>query len=79
MVCDSYINDYSCLASNFLMVKRPDIELPEDRYEEYSIPGRDGKQYVKRKLINDYRKLSPKAKKELQDRFDTIMNILFVE
>ena len=53
MVCDSYINDYSCLASNFLMVKRPDIELPEDRYEEYSIPGRDGKQYVKTKYRED--------------------------
>lgn len=47
MACDSYINNKSCLAANILMVRRPDIQLPEARYEEYSIPGRDGKQYVK--------------------------------
>ena len=47
MTCDSYINEKSCLAEGILMVRRPDIQLPETRYEEYSIPGRDGKQYIK--------------------------------
>lgn len=48
-------------------------------YNKLGMSIEEGKQYVKRKLINDYRKLSPKAKQELQDRFDTIMSVLFAE
>lgn len=39
----------------------------------------EGRDFVKRKLMGDYAKLSTEAKKELQERFDTIMNVLFVE
>jgi hypothetical protein len=48
-------------------------------YNKIGMSIEEGKQYVKRKLTNDYRKLSPKAKQELQDRFDTIMSVLFAE
>lgn len=39
----------------------------------------EGRDFVKRKLLGDYDKLSPEGRKELQERFDTIMSVLFVE
>ena len=35
------------------VVKRPDVPVPEDRYEEVSIPGRDGLMYVYEEVIED--------------------------
>lgn len=40
-----------------------------------SIP--EGKGFVKNKLMRDYRKLGPESQKELKERFDTIMDVLF--
>ena len=48
-------------------------------YNKLKMPMNEGKEYVKNKLLKDYRKLSPESKAELQDRFDTIMKVLFVE
>lgn len=48
-------------------------------YNKIGLPMEEGRDFVKRKLLGDYDKLSPEGKKELQERFDTIMNILFVE
>lgn len=48
-------------------------------YNKMKLSMDDGKDFVKNKLTNDYRKLSPIGQKELQERFNTIMHVLFVE
>jgi len=48
-------------------------------YNKMGLPVEEGRDFVKRKLIGDYKKLSPEAQKELQERFDTIMKVLFVK
>ena len=39
----------------------------------------DGTQFVKKKLERDYNKLSKRTKKELKDRYENIMQVLFVD
>ena len=48
-------------------------------YNKIKLPMDEGKEFVKNKLTRDYKKLSPQGQKELKKRFETIMNILFVE
>ena len=48
-------------------------------YNKIGLPMEEGRDFVKRKLLGDYDKLSPEGRKELQERFDTIMSVLFVE
>ena len=48
-------------------------------YNKMGLSMEEGKEYVKNKLIRDYEKLSPQSRKELKERFDTVMNVLFVE
>lgn len=38
----------------------------------------DSKKWVKKKLNNDYNKLSDRTKEELKDRYENIMKVLFV-
>ena len=42
---DIYINDISCIEQKILPTTRPDIPAPVKNYNEYDIPGRDGKLY----------------------------------
>lgn len=39
----------------------------------------DGTEFVKKKLERDYNKLSEKTKKEIKDRYENIIKVLFVE
>lgn len=39
----------------------------------------DGKEYVRKKLERDYNKLSPKTREILKDRYENIINVLFVK
>ena len=39
----------------------------------------DSKKWVKKKLTNDYNKLSSRTKLELKDRYENIVKVLFVE
>jgi uncharacterized protein len=48
-------------------------------YNKMKLPITEGRDFVKNKLIRDYKKLSPQSKQELKERFDTIMNMLFIE
>ena len=48
-------------------------------YNKLGMSMEEGKEYVKNKLQKDYKKLSPLGQTEQQDRFNTIMNVLFVE
>ena len=48
-------------------------------YNKIGLPMEEGREFVKRKLMGDYTKLSPQTQKELKERFDTVMNVLFVE
>ena len=48
-------------------------------YNKMHMSLEDGREYIKNKLLRDYQKLSPEGQKELQERFDTTMNVLFVE
>ena len=48
-------------------------------YNKIGLPMEEGKEFVKNKLTRSYQKLSPEGKKEQKERFETIMNILFVE
>ena len=42
---DIYIIDISCIEQKILPTTRPDIPAPVKNYNEYDIPGRDGKLY----------------------------------
>ena len=48
-------------------------------YNKIGLPMQEGKEFVKNKLTRSYKKLSPEGKKELKERFNTIMNALFVD
>ena len=48
-------------------------------YNKIGLSMEEGKEFVKNKLIRSYQKLSPEGQKELKERFNTIMTILFVE
>ena len=48
-------------------------------YNKIGLSMEEGKEFVKNKLTRSYEKLSPNGQKELKERFDTIMNVLFVE
>lgn len=39
----------------------------------------DGTEFVKRKLERDFNKLSDRTKEELKERYENIIEILFVE
>lgn len=39
----------------------------------------DGNEYVRKKLERDYNKLSPKTREILKDRYENIINVLFVK
>lgn len=39
----------------------------------------DGKEYVRKKLERDYNKLSKKTREILKDRYENIINVLFVK
>jgi len=47
-------------------------------YAKRKLPLEEGAEFVKNKLIGDYNKLSPQSQKELKERFDNIMRVLFV-
>ena len=38
----------------------------------------DGREYAKRKLEKDYNKLSPRTKEKLKERYNKIMEVLFL-
>lgn len=48
-------------------------------YNKMNLPLDRGIEFVKNKLIGDFQKLSPIGQKELKERFDTIMKVLFIE
>lgn len=48
-------------------------------YNKIGLSMEEGKEFVKKKLMGDYTKLSSQTKKELKERFDTIMKVLFIE
>ena len=48
-------------------------------YNKLGMSMEEGKEYVKNKLQKDYKKLSLLGQTEQQDRFNTIMSVLFVE
>lgn len=48
-------------------------------YNELKLSVSEGAEYVKNKLLRDYKKLSPQSKELLKDRFDTIMSVLFLD
>jgi uncharacterized protein len=39
----------------------------------------DGRKYMKSRLMGDWEKLGPESKKDLKERFDTIMKVLFAK
>ena len=39
----------------------------------------DGTEFIKKKLERDYSKLSDRTREEIKDRYENIMNVLFVE
>lgn len=46
-------------------------------YNRRKLSMEEGREFAKNKLIGDYKKLSPQAQKEIKERFDTVMNVLF--
>lgn len=62
------IAHFDCLPSMFnLAFKEHGLSIPE------------GTEFVKKKLQRDYNKLSDRTKVVLKDRYETIMNVLFVD
>ena len=47
-------------------------------YKKLDLSLADGKEWVKKKLERDYNKLSPKTREKLKDRYENIINVLFV-
>lgn len=39
----------------------------------------DGTEFIKKKLKRDYNKLSERTREEIKDRYENIMEVLFVE
>lgn len=48
-------------------------------YNRKQLSAEKGSEFVKNKLTQDFQKLSPQGQKELKERFDIIMKMLFVE
>ncbi len=48
-------------------------------YKKLNLNIKEATEYVKAKLERDYNKLSPRTKEYLKEKYETIMNILFVE
>lgn len=48
-------------------------------HNKIHLPMEEGRKFVKNKLTRDYNKLSPEGQKDLKERFQTIMNVLFVD
>lgn len=48
-------------------------------YKEMNLSISDGKEYVRKKLERDYNKLSSKTREILKDRYENIINVLFVK
>lgn len=46
-------------------------------YRKMQLPVSEGREYVKKKLAKDYKKLSSTAKEEMKERFEAIMKVLF--
>ncbi|MCI9177507.1 MAG: HD domain-containing protein [Clostridia bacterium] len=61
------IAHFDCIPSLFSLV-----------YKEKNLSIAEGKEYVRKKLQRDYNKLSVRTKEKLKTRYETIMNILFV-
>ncbi len=47
-------------------------------YKKMNLSITDGKEYAKRKLEKDYNKLSPRTKEKLKERYNKIMEVLFL-
>ena len=61
------IAHFDCIPSLFSLV-----------YNKMNLSISDGAKYVKRKLERDYNKLSPRTKEKLKERYDKIMEVLFL-
>ena len=61
------IAHFDCIPSLFSLV-----------YNKMNLSISDGAEYVKRKLERDYNKLSPRTKEKLKERYDKIMEVLFL-
>ena len=61
------IAHFDCIPSLFSLV-----------YKEMNLSISDGAEYVKRKLERDYNKLSPRTKEKLKERYNKIMEVLFL-
>lgn len=48
-------------------------------YNKLGLSMDEGREFVKNKLTKDYKKLSTNGQKELKERFNTIMDVLFME
>lgn len=58
---------FDCIPSLFHLV-----------YKEMNLSIDDGIDYLKKKLERDYNKLSPRTKEILKDRYENILNVLFI-
>lgn len=61
------IAHFDCIPSLFHLV-----------YKEMNLSINDGVDFLKKKLERDYNKLSPRARDILKDRYENILNVLFV-
>ncbi len=61
------IDHFDCIPSLFHLV-----------YTEMNLSVKDGEKYLKQKLERDYNKLSPRTREILKDRYQNIINVLFV-
>ena len=48
-------------------------------FKRLNLDIKEGTNYVKEKLERDYNKLSPRTRDYLKERYENIMNILFVD
>lgn len=48
-------------------------------YREKNLSVQEGKEFVRKKLERDYRKLSNRTREVLNDRYKNIMQVLFVK
>ncbi len=61
------IAHFDCIPSLFRLV-----------YQEMNLSIKDGEEYLKKKLERDYNKLSDKTRENLEDRYNNILKVLFV-
>jgi len=62
------IAHFDCLPALFSLV-----------YKRKNLSINDGKEYVKKKLERDFNKLSPQTREKLKDRYENIINVIFVK